>query len=57
MSGLEEDIAAWQAGWNLPFEVLEDLVRRATGSAVIREERILEGHGNEVHSVLTGAGH
>lgn len=56
MSGLEEDIAAWQADWNLPAEILVDLVRRTTGSGIARDERILEGHGNEVHAVLTDDG-
>lgn len=48
-----EDIAAWQSDWNLPANVLDDVVRRATGSRVARDERILEGHENEVHDVVT----
>jgi aminoglycoside phosphotransferase (APT) family kinase protein len=53
----DEDIAAWQADWNVPPRVLDDVVKRAVGSGVARDERILEGHGNEVHDVVTGDGH
>lgn len=52
----EEDIAAWQADWNLPSGVLEEVVRRATGSGVATDERILDGHSCEVHGVLTVGG-
>jgi aminoglycoside phosphotransferase (APT) family kinase protein len=48
-----EDIAAWQAGWNTPSDVLAAVVRRAAGSAVLADERILAGHGNEVHAITT----
>jgi aminoglycoside phosphotransferase (APT) family kinase protein len=53
----EEDIAAWQADWNIPPSELDDVVKRAIGSGVATDERILEGHGNEVHGVVTGDGH
>ncbi len=53
----DEDIAAWQADWNLPPSVLDEVVRRAVGCGVARDERILEGHGNEVHAVITADGH
>jgi len=53
----DEDIAAWQADWNIPPSVLDDIVKRAVGSGVAGDERILEGHGNEVHDVVTGDGH
>lgn len=49
----EEDIATWQAGWNLPAPILDDVVRRATGAAVASDVRVLEGHENEVHDVTT----
>ena len=52
----EEDIAAYQAGWNVPGAALEAVVRKATGASVGRAERILEGHGNEVHGVTTADG-
>jgi len=55
-SGDSEDIVAWQAAWNTPAHVLESVVRRAAGSSVMRDERILEGHGNEVHAVSTADG-
>lgn len=51
-----EDVAAWQADWNTPAEVLDAFVRRAAGSSVVLDERILEGHGNEVHAVTTADG-
>lgn len=53
---LEEDIAGWQADWNLAPDVLGEVVRRASGSKLASDERILEGHGNEVHAVVTQAG-
>lgn len=51
-----EDIGAWQAAWNTPREVVDAVVRRAAGSGVVVDERILEGHGNEVHGVRTADG-
>lgn len=52
----EEDIAAYQADWNLPVGALAKLVRRATGTGLAGEERILDGHSCEVHAVLTEDG-
>jgi hygromycin-B 4-O-kinase len=51
-----EEIAAWQADWNLPAIELRRVVRKATGSDVVTSERILEGHGHEVHGVTTASG-
>lgn len=51
-----EDIAAWQANWNVPKETLDEVVRCATGSGPRSNERILEGHENEVHDVVTRDG-
>ena len=51
-----EEIAAWQADWNLPPAELARVVRKATGSSVDGSERILEGHGHEVHAVATSSG-
>ena len=51
-----EEIAAWQADWNLPAIELDRVVRNATGSGVVTSERILEGHGHEVHGVTTNSG-
>jgi aminoglycoside phosphotransferase (APT) family kinase protein len=51
-----EDIAAWQASWNTPAEVLDTVVRRAVGSGIALDERLLEGHGNEVHAITTADG-
>ena len=48
-----EEIAAWQADWNLPPIELNRVVRKATGAGVERSERIYEGHGHEVHEVTT----
>lgn len=52
-----EDIAAYQAGWDTPAHVLDAIVRRAVGSGVALDDRILEGHGNEVHAITTAEGH
>lgn len=51
-----EDIAAYQADWNLPPGVLAGVVRRATGAGLASQERILDGHSCEVHGVLTEDG-
>ena len=51
-----EDIAAWQADWNLPAIELGRVVRTATGSELVDSERLLEGHGHEVHDVTTTSG-
>ena len=36
-----------------PVDVVDDLVRRATGSGVARSERIARGESNEVHAVTS----
>ena len=41
------------AQFGTPFEVIDDLVRRATGSGVARIERIGRGESNEVHAVTS----
>jgi aminoglycoside phosphotransferase (APT) family kinase protein len=51
-----EEIAYWQAEWNLPLIELDRVVREATRSKVASSERILEGHGHEVHAVTTDSG-
>jgi len=51
-----EDIASFQVDWNLPRDVLEEVVRQATGSGVARDQRILDGHSCEVHGVTTREG-
>lgn len=53
---VEEDIAAWQADWNVPEHALDEVVQRATGSGVAEHTRILDGHENEVHAVVTRDG-
>lgn len=53
---VDEDIAAWQANWNVPYALLDEVVRQATGSGLVLDERILEGHSSEVHGVVTEEG-
>lgn len=49
-------LEARHARWNTPVNVLDAVVRRATGSPLVSDERVIEGEINEVHAVRTAAG-
>jgi aminoglycoside phosphotransferase (APT) family kinase protein len=44
------------AGWTTPDSVVDDLVRRATGSGLGTRSRIVGGEGNEVWAITNRAG-
>ena len=49
-------VAAAQAAWQSPVAVIAGAVRRATGSDVVRHERILAGLTNEVYAATAADG-
>ena len=52
----EEWLRGHHAQFGTPFEAIDDLVRRATGSGVARIERLGRGESNEVHAVRSSNG-
>jgi aminoglycoside phosphotransferase (APT) family kinase protein len=44
------------AGWTTPDDVINRLVRKASGSAAVTRSRIVGGEGNEVWSITTQSG-
>lgn len=52
----EDWLGGHHAQFGTPFEVIDDLVRRATGAGVARIKRIVLGESNEVHAVTSSNG-
>ena len=48
-------VAAAQAAWHSPPDVIARAVRCATGADLVRHERILAGLSNEVWAATAGA--
>jgi Ser/Thr protein kinase RdoA (MazF antagonist) len=55
-AGWHAMVAAAQARWQSPVAVIAGAVRRATGAALLRHERILAGLTNEVYAATAADG-
>src|SRR5687767_14263207 len=44
------------AAWQTPDDVVDGVVRSATGSGIARKERIIQGEANETYRAIDAAG-